>query len=458
MKLRVSLAALAALVSVASASGITLYEDIQTKQIFTEPGENRQKLGAFVQENNVAELMNKEVKGVSVSSGAVKLELHGTHYLGFTSNSYSAVNNTSGAAAGGGSSSAGFEMRRNYLDFKAHFADSKDYLRFTLDTTKELESSTTAATPKIKYAYLYMDNILPYTGVEMGSVHRPWIDYEESNSWYFRSINKVILEDKFATTATSSWTGSPSYGIPGLLSSGDLGVDFKVKTPYISSEFGAFSGQSYDNTLNNNQTNDTKLSYEARVTAHLLGNGDKGINKWKDEYANISIAGIQNNNAGVTANPGSTANYKREGYWIHAVYNQPMFLIAAQYNDLQDKYYNSTAATQLATATSDKKYTMYSINGEFRPFNKWTILGRYDNLKYKQSNLTGTNDASVNGKNAGDASQYIYGVAYDYSKNVTFIANGKTVKNDNDNIAYGSTTVGDQANKQSYMLTAEVKW
>ncbi|MCI4399693.1 MAG: hypothetical protein JHC37_03920, partial [Campylobacteraceae bacterium] len=367
MKLRVSLVALAALASVASASGLTLYEDITTKQIFTEPGENRQKLGSFVQENNVVELMNKEVKGVSVSSGAVKLELHGTHYLGFTSNSYSAVNNISGATSkdgtliGGGSSSAGFEMRRNYLDFKAHFADSKDYVRLTLDATKELETSTGAANPKIKYAYLYLDNILPYTGVEMGSVHRPWIDYEESNSWYFRSINKVILEDKFATTATSTWTGSPKYDVPGLLTSADLGVDFKVKSPYVSSEFGVFNGQSYDGTTNNNNQNSTKLSYEARVTAHILGNGNANVNKWKDEYLNVSIAGMQNNNAGNKIDPGNLADYKREGYWIHAVYNQPMFLIAAQYNDLQDKYYNSTGANQQSPATSDKKYKMYSI-------------------------------------------------------------------------------------------------
>ena len=68
MKLRASLVALAALASVASASGLTLYEDITTKQIFTEPGENRQKLGSFVQENNLAEMMSKEVKGVPVEA------------------------------------------------------------------------------------------------------------------------------------------------------------------------------------------------------------------------------------------------------------------------------------------------------------------------------------------------------------------------------------------------------
>lgn len=456
MKLRASLVAIAALASMAHAGGITLYEDIKTKQIFTEPGENRQKLGEFVQENNVAELMSKEVKGVSVSSGAAKIEIHGTHYLGFTSSNYGAVN---GASAGAGSSSSGFEMRRNYLDFKAHFADSKDYVRLTLDATKEAESTSGAAQPKIKYAYLYLDNILPYTGVEMGSVHRPWIDYEEGNSWYFRSINKVILEDKFASVATSG--AATLYDAPGLLSSADVGVDFKVKTPYISSEFGAFNGASYDH--GNTQKSSTKLSYEGRLTAHVLGTGTAHINKWKDQYLNISVSGIQNNNldnaTDGTTNPTATTKFKREGYWLHAVYNHPMFLIAAQYNQLEDKYYNATGTTQQTTAaTSDKKYKMYSVNGEFRPFSKWTILGRYDNLKYEQSNLTGANDAAVNGKDAGDADQYIYGVAYDYSKNVTFIANGKTVKNKNSNIAYGTTQVGDEANKQSYMLTAEVKW
>lgn len=464
---KVALSALAAAMisGVASADALTLYSDPKTGQVFTTPGEGRVEMGDFVSAKEVdmqlrdlesknSEYQDKMSKYVNVKSKAKTLEFSGTHYFGLTSNSYGEQN------WNGGDKSTGFELRRNYLQAKAYFND-KDYFRVTMDTTKELESTTSYANMYVKYAYLYLDKVLPYTGVEIGIAHRPWIDYEEHNSWYYRSINKVILEDKFSTAATkynATAIKTTTVG-PDVLNSADLGVNFQTKTPYVSSELGLFNGEGYHaDKAANNQQNSSNLSFEWRLTGHLLGNGEK-VGKYKldqDTYANISFAGLSSNNHkdnSVVVNDSS--EYDRNAYWFHFVYNQPEFLIAAQYDVSKDKVQDTGAETKLK---------MWSVNGEYRPIKDWTVLARYDNLKTEYSA-----DATKNRDNVGDADQWIYGVAYHYNKNVKFIASGKTVNAKdktqanlhnaaaNGDVAQGYT-VGDQLDKQSWMLTTEVEW
>lgn len=461
---KVALSALAAVVisGVASADALTLYSDPKTGQVFTTPGEGRVEMGDFVSAKEVdmqlrdleskgSEYQDKMSKYVNVKSHAKTLEFSGTHYFGLTSNSYRDPN------WDGGDKSTGFELRRNYLQAKAYFND-KDYFRVTMDATKELESTTSYANMYVKYAYLYLDKVLPYTGVEIGIAHRPWIDYEEHNGWFYRSINKVILEDKFSTawTKDSSVSGNSVTSVgPDVLNSADLGVNFQTKTPYVSSELGIFNGEGYHaDKAANNQQNSSNLSFEWRLTGHLLGNGEKvgKYNLEKDTYANISFAGLSSNNHKDNSKTVNDASeYDRNAYWFHFVYNQPEFLIAAQYDISKDKKQDSGDETKLK---------MWSINGEVRPAQDWTVLARYDSLKTEYSN-----DATKNANNVGDATQFIYGVAYHYNKNVKFIASGKTV-NAKDETAVSTgyyagstpTTVGNILDKQSWMLTTEVEW
>ena len=133
-----------------------------------------------------------ENKESSVFSKAKSLEFSGTHYFGYTSANPDTTVSSGNDTAKYANNSAGFELRRNYLQVKGFFND-KDYWRVTLDTTKELASSTSYANAFVKYAYLYIDGVLPYTGVEFGIAHRPWIDYEEHNGWFYRSFNKVMI-------------------------------------------------------------------------------------------------------------------------------------------------------------------------------------------------------------------------------------------------------------------------
>jgi len=316
----------------------------------------------------------------TVESKAPVLKFSGTHYLGFVNTK---DNN--------GDRTNKFETRRNYLQVKAYFKENpKDYMRITLDTHDDNGDSKV----RLKYAYLYLDNVLPNTGVEIGQAHRPWIDYEEHNAWNYRSISKVLVEAKHGADITNS---------------ADRGINFKTKTPYFSSELGVFNGEGY-----HNEEDGEGLSGEWRLTGHILGTGKKHAKK-SLTYANVSFFGQQNKKSNKHGN--------EDLNWMgaHAVYNQPEFLVAAQYIDVQD-------------GIDSKRGTGYSVNGEYRVTPKWNALGRYDYFDMDD--------------NTGEKKRAIAGVAYEYNKNVEFIANYTKES---------GSKVGNNSNDK-IMLTAAVEW
>ena len=202
---KIVLSAMAAMtLGTVAVSAAQFYVD-QNGQVFTTEGEGRKPL---------------ESKESSVFSKAMKLEFSGTHYFGLTSADPKTTPSevTANDVSKYHNRSTGFELRRNYVQVKGFF-NEKDYWRVTMDATKELASSKDYASVFVKYAYLYLDNVLPATGVEFGIAHRPWIDYEEHNGWFYRSFNKVMIEEK--GTATEA-------GVD-LVNSADLGINFKQK-------------------------------------------------------------------------------------------------------------------------------------------------------------------------------------------------------------------------------------
>lgn len=441
---KVALSALAAVVisGVASADALTLYSDPKTGQVYTTAGEGRVEMGDFISAKEVdmaqregesafSEYKENMKKYVNVKSKAKTLEFSGTHYFGMTSISPERTGSTSVA------DSRGFELRRNYVQVKAYFND-KDYFRVTMDTTKELTSGTSYANMYAKYAYLWLDKVLPYTGVEIGIAHRPWIDYEEHNAWHYRSINKVALEQK--TNATDNG--------PDLINSADLGFNLKTKTDMFSSEIGMFNGEGYHaDKAAANQENSTDLSLEWRLTAHVLGSGTKvGKNdRTKDTYANISTYGmISKNHKDAAVLEDDSAEYDRSFYGIHAVYNQPEFLIAGQYYTAKDEAQNPTLG-------AGKEYKGWSINAEVRPMQDWTVLARYD-----VSDIDAVAAGTGVKTKSQDMKQTIYGVAYKYNKNVTFIASGKHITDATE--VSNPATIDVAKEKDVYMLTTEVKW
>ncbi len=335
--------------------------------------------------------------GVEIKSKAPVIEFSGTHYLGF-------VNKSSEAKDGSTTDTNYFEGRRNYFQTKAFFKENpKDFLRVTMDVTSEKDATKVKTGYQdviLKYAYLYLDDVLPHTGVEIGQAHRPWIDYEEHGGWNYRSISKVFVEDDNGAHFTNS---------------ADVGVDFKTKTPYFSSELGLFNGEGYHTAPNS----ENKLSAEWRLTGHLLGTGKE---KHAKQYLNVSYFGQQNKDKG------GAGDFNWHG--VHAVYNQPEFLIGAQYVETQE-------------ASSSVAGNGYSVNGEARIAPKVALIGRYDDYKL--------DDAT---QKQNEKKRTIAGVAYNYNKNVKFIANYQGEEFD----LGASSTASTVKSTDAMMLTAEVKW
>ena len=333
----------------------------------------------------IAKLEEKKSKGnTELITKSLKLKVSGTHYLGFVSTTDDLTDSTTND----------FETRRNYFQVKAYFnEDSQSYFRTTFDTTHKADGDWEV---RLKYAYLYLNEILPYTSVEIGQAHRPWIDYEEHNGWNYRSISKVFVEADEGAHLTNS---------------ADLGINFKSKTPYFSSEVGIFNGEGYHGTEDGEG-----LSAEWRLTGHIMGNGNHKLHK-NDTYANISFLGQWNDDSN------KYENEDLNWYGIHAVYNQPEFLIATQYIKTED--------ANVAYAGEG-----YSINGEAR-FNDFTAIGRYDYFE-----MDNTLDE--------EKTRSIAGVAYKYNKNVEFILSfmNETVEN----------TAGTTIDDNSVLVTAEINW
>ncbi len=386
---KIVLSALTALtLGSATANATKLYQDADG-QVYTQPGEGRTLI-----EDSTSPVFAK----------TSKLKFSGTHYLGFVSNSIQGAADTST-----------FEMRRNYLQVKAYlFDDPKSYMRVTLDETTGNGDNTL----RIKYAYLYLDSVLPHTGVEFGQVHRPWLDYDEHQSWFHRAIDKTFTESRESADLTNS---------------ADMGVNFKTKTPYFSSEIGVFNGEGY------HDANDGKgFSGEWRLTAAMLGNGDKKRHAKKTSYWDASFWGQYN--AKNTKNNGKT--YKIYGF--QTVYNTPSFLISAQYNIARN---DNDLNTNPLKNKMHHNGEGYSLNGDYRfgDNKQFDLFARYDHWKAKDPSSL-VPDYTM--------TQALYGIAWEQNKNITWYLNGKSYNPED-----GFNFKGEAKNKfTAIMLTAEINW
>jgi len=367
----------------ANADSVKLYQD-EAGQVFTTPAEGRSLIET----------------STPFFSQADKLKFSGTAYLGYT---YTKQEDSSM------SDDSQFEIRRAYLQVKAYLLDDpKSYYRVTLDAHNDNESQDI----RLKYAYVYLNAILPSTGVEFGLVHRPWHDYEEHNAWYFRSIEKVLTES--------------SNGAH-LSNSADFGIDVKTKTKFFDSEVGIFNGEGY----HEDQVDNNGMSLEWRATAHIMGINGKD-KQTKKTYWDASFFGQLNQKHKASAD-GIVGDYDDlYFYGIHTVYNQPAFLVAAQYIYSEDTASNNTYVSAQAGDG-------YSINGEFRFGRdyKYTTLARYDSWTSKKLNSTDELEKKT----------ITAGIAWAQNKNVQWVASATSTDNQD---STEDTT--------DYMITADVKF
>ena len=394
-------------IALGTAANATQFYVDKEGQVFTQPGEGRELLE----------------ESTPVTAKASKLEFSGLHYLGYTYEDRKALTVASDPTADKPDLKTGnFEFRRNYVQVKAFlFDDPKSYLRVTLDTTYDATNTSTGgyADMYVKYAYLYLNEILPYTGMEFGMAHRPWIDYEEHQGWWYRSISKTFVESGQAADLTNS---------------ADAGINFQTKLPYFTSEIGLYNGEGYHGTQGTNDKIGTGNSIEWRLTAAALGNGQMKRSATKDTYLDASFFGQYNMlNDGNENADGHAETYAFYGF--HAVYNMPAFLISAQY----------VIANNDNDTTYKKNGSGFSVNGSYRFGNKYEyeLLARYDNWTAKMDNNPDL-----------DTENYIYGAAWRQNKNLKWLLTGETyIAKDKKNYAGAYTQDFNAA-----LLTAEVSW
>jgi hypothetical protein len=377
----------------ATAGDVKLYSDANG-QVFTSEGEGRTAIKS----------------ATPVSSKASKLKFSGLTYIGLTHNDYDETRHDE----------TNFEIRRAYFQLKAYLLeDPKSYYRVTFDMHQNSEDDMVV---RAKYAYLFLNEVLPFTGVEVGLVHRPWHDYEEHNAWYYRNISKVLIEDKNAGD---------------LSNSADFGFNFKTKTTYFDSEIGVFNGEGYHSDMNDDSGDSagTAMSLEWRATTHLMGVNGKD-KQTKKTYFDASFFGQFNPKHKASAD-GVSGHYDDLVFMgLHTVYNQPEFLVSAQ-------YVVSTDTAENDNYVSAQAGSGYSVNAEYRLGDKkeYRAIARYDSW---------TDEKLATASEAAD-STLIVGAVWEQSHNVQWVANATITDNET-----GSDR--ESYNGIAYMVTAEVRF
>jgi len=378
------------------ASATNFYEDANG-QVFTSAAQGR----TLVKDTSV-----------SVFGKADKFKFSGQTFIGYKSTSFK---NDKVTLANTRASTQDFEIRRGYFQLKAYLLDDhKSYYRVTMDLTRE--AGTTANTNgsmivRAKYAYLNLHEVLPATSFEIGLAHRPWHDYEEHNSWLYRSISEVLIENKNSAH---------------LSSSADFGVMAKTRTKFFDSDIGIFNGEGYHSAQNSNG-----MSLEWRFTGHLLGTAGHPD---KNTYLDASFFGQLNQKHSTNATTSTTDDL--HFYGLHTVFNMPAFLASAQYV--------TSANTSTAAAPSKGSGNGYSMNieGRLGAEHQYKAFAKYDNWTPDASTTTSTRRT------------YIAGAAWKMNKNVEWVAN--ITQNSNDKNAYASSAA--TANSTAYMLTTEINF
>jgi hypothetical protein len=349
-----------------------LYVD-EEGRLYLTPGEGRKPVKIEI----------PAVKGTPVASKDKKIKVEGKAYIHYDADLKNANHNSA------------FKITRNYVELRGYFND-KDYFRTTLDVKQEENSGGNmdgSYVARIKYAYVYFHNVLPYTGVELGLAHRPWIDWEEHHGWLHRDLEETLIEN---------------HSGAGLINSADLGANFKGKYGIASWEFGIFNGEGYHGAENSDHFG---KSLEGRLSLNL--------------FEGLTLSGHT-----VHSFDHKDNDMDRHIYQVHAVYNNPYFLVAAQYIWDKDDYYNS----------DDIKQKGYSINGDLKlkPLIGYPlgILARYD---YWDTNTDADNSVRKH---------FVYGAFYKLNSHVKFtLAHDRVLSEDN---------AGSDSN--TLMAVAEVKW
>ena len=130
---------------------------------------------------------------------------------------------------------------------------------------------------------------------------------------------------------------------------------------------------------------------------------------------------------------------------LHTVYNQPSFLVAAQYVYSKDTRSKQLTVDGVTSKVSAQAGSGYSANAEYRlgEAKEYRLLARYDSWTPQRKPVGQTSKKEDKG--------YILGAAWDQNRNVQWVGNIIVTDNEKGSAKYAN-------NGTAYMLTAEVKF
>jgi len=367
------------------ASALTLYEDKDTGQIFTQPGPGREKIEGEVvivkpksseaatapaaptgdySSQAFADAVNYVI-GERESNTYPRFKLGAVAYIGY---SYDFDNESAGMHG-----KNKFSLNRGYLNFKFDLSPEV-FFRVTPDITRKSDGDFEL---RLKYLYVEFHKFLaayPSLKVKMGQFQGAWLDHEE-HLWTYRVQGTMMIEREH------------------FMNSANLGVDFEGKLPAGYGEWQALvcNGEGY----HSDEVNKYK-SVQARLTLHPLPG-----NEWTEglELTAFTFFGAKDD---------------------HTARNMYDFLLGYKY---KDKLF--VGAEYLLTHGSDH-YVMqagkYNLNGGGVSVLGWARLPFFEpvRLMARWDHFDHDLDSPDNTFN-----RYIYGVSYDINKYVTILLDGE---------------------------------
>ncbi|SRR6056297_119072 len=251
-----------------------------------------------------------------------------------------------------------FTLKRGYLTFRQplneHFS-----VRFTQDITLDEEGEDAGNIElRLKYCYLNIDLkkilFLHQSNLEIGLVHRPWIDFEQK-------VNRYRVQGRMYAEKVN------------LFNSADFGITY-------SGLIGGVISENYQNNVNSNYPG----KYGSFMIGIYNGPGYHAIeqNRSKTIESRITIRPLPEYVPGLQISYSNIYGEANNIYHSDFTFNNIFISSESRYHALTGQYYFGKGDSQGFYSDStgkSHKNNGYSVFGEVKTLKKYLcVFGRYD--------------------------------------------------------------------------------
>ncbi|MDO6818966.1 hypothetical protein Q4597_07295 [Zobellia sp. 1_MG-2023] len=262
-----------------------------------------------------------------------------------------------------------FVLKRSYFTLKKELNDVFS-VRYTMDLTIDTEGDDAGnVETRLKYLYLMTkprinSKVFTGTGIEVGMVHRPWLDYEQKINTYRVQDNMFIERNRIFNSADFGVTVTGNIG-PKMDEGFLKNVNGVMKGKYASYSLGIYNGGGYSGIENNNNK-----VVAGRLTVRPLAN----------RLPQLQLSGYFNRGKG---NSEFSPDFNQVLGFL--AFTEKQFRITAQFHDgVGDFRARYVDAEDPSHALANHGYSFF---GEYKfgksPFSIW---GRFDEFTVEEIN------------------------------------------------------------------------